>query len=415
MAIVSKERSIPTMTVVVPDSEIYRLSTGDFLSTLHNVPLDVASGFEHISYTNSTKQKSNWCRHLKRETIYTGDPLVSKRFDQPGSDVFYKYYGHHRYSVDSHSSAVTAAKTSLGVNLAEGVLGSGAQGYINDVAKRLRPDLTTVSVPNFLAELDDIKSLVKLWKKNISLAKNVAGLFLNYKFGWKPTIGDVQAMVSSVTGFQQKLAEFERSLDVLFKRRTIVERRSLRGSGSFAWGPASGTCKWSITMTSELSAGIAWRPQPLAVMSNFEKNLRGLLDTLGFQLNPRIIWDEIPFSFVVDWFFGVGAWLENFSIDTLELPIKYVDSYLQYKEVIRIESSVLTDVGSTSIIPHDSPTPSMITSETYFQRMPIFPDFATLEGLGWKVPTNNQKLLLVSLATVLTPSLGIRLGKTKLI
>lgn len=135
-------------------------------------------------------------------------------------------------------------------------------------------------------------------------------------------------------------------------------------------------------------------------MANFEKVLRVLLDSLGFELNPKIIWDAIPFTFVIDWFFGVGSWLERFKIDTLELPIVYVDSALHYREDLRIESNCRFDVNSTQNKP-STRSAGWTTVEKFYNRMPIFPDYATLSGLGWKNPTRNQWSLLVSLGTVL--------------
>jgi len=37
--------------------------------------------------------------------------------------------------------------------------------------------------------------------------------------------------------------------------------------------------------------------------------LLGMLDALGVNLNPAIIWNAIPWSFVVDWVIGVSRWL----------------------------------------------------------------------------------------------------------
>jgi hypothetical protein len=39
----------------------------------------------------------------------------------------------------------------------------------------------------------------------------------------------------------------------------------------------------------------------------------GLADYLGLQLSPQVIWNAIPFSFVVDWVLGIGPWLSQFT------------------------------------------------------------------------------------------------------
>jgi hypothetical protein len=43
-----------------------------------------------------------------------------------------------------------------------------------------------------------------------------------------------------------------------------------------------------------------------------------LLDSIGVNLNPAIIWNAIPWSFVIDWVIGVSRWLDQFKIRAFE-------------------------------------------------------------------------------------------------
>jgi hypothetical protein len=51
--------------------------------------------------------------------------------------------------------------------------------------------------------------------------------------------------------------------------------------------------------------------------SRREAQIRGHLDSLGVNLNPAIIWNAIPWSFVVDWVIGVSQWLNNNRISNM--------------------------------------------------------------------------------------------------
>jgi hypothetical protein len=133
-------------------------------------------------------------------------------------------------------------------------------------------------------------------------------------------------------------------------------------------------------------------------MKPFEKSLRAVLDTIGFELNPRIIWDALPFTFVLDWFFDVGSFLGNFKIDTLELPIEYVDSAVSYKEVFRCVSEY--HEASAIWYPRID-CPAWVTVEEYFHRVPIFADYYTLCQLSGRIPKVGQLHLLFDLAVVL--------------
>ncbi len=126
--------------------------------------------------------------------------------------------------------------------------------------------------------------------------------------------------------------------------------------------------------------------------------LAAYLDALGFELNPRIIWDAVPFTFVLDWFFGIGSWLERHKYDTLELPFLWVDSYVQYKEAVQVESRLTLTHTNVSGAFNYSP---WVTSRQYFERVPAKPYEDVFQGAGWRVPTRGQAELLVSLATVL--------------
>jgi hypothetical protein len=54
--------------------------------------------------------------------------------------------------------------------------------------------------------------------------------------------------------------------------------------------------------------------------------LRGYLDTLGVRLDASIIWNAIPFSFIVDWFCNVSEFLSSRSVDNL-LAIVHMDAF----------------------------------------------------------------------------------------
>jgi hypothetical protein len=133
----------------------------------------------------------------------------------------------------------------------------------------------------------------------------------------------------------------------------------------------------------------------ITAMSDLEKMLRGALDSLGFELNPNIIWDAIPFSFVVDWFFDVGSICERFKFDTLELPIKLEDSYLQNKETMVIDCRTHNNGIAGQVPPSDYAGSHRV--EKFFQRVPAGPSYQIATDQGWKTPTRNQLGLALSL------------------
>jgi hypothetical protein len=61
----------------------------------------------------------------------------------------------------------------------------------------------------------------------------------------------------------------------------------------------------------------------------------GLADALGVNLNPSIIWNAIPWSFVVDWVINVSRWLDQFKVQNLE-PITVIHRYMWSTTVKRL-------------------------------------------------------------------------------
>lgn len=62
-------------------------------------------------------------------------------------------------------------------------------------------------------------------------------------------------------------------------------------------------------------------------LQNEHARLFTLLDSLGVNLNPRIIWNAIPWSFVVDWVINVNRWLDDRKILNME-PKVSISQYL---------------------------------------------------------------------------------------
>jgi len=157
---------------------------------------------------------------------------------------------------------------------------------------------------------------------------------------------------------------------------------------------------WTGQVARKVHAYMVYQPLPILAMSEIDITLRGLLTVAGVELNPGIIWDAIPFSFVVDWFSNVGDFLEQYRHKALELPINVLLTYLQYKEQVTVTSwtNFFSDVNQTV---KPGQTAATWSEQTFFHRLPMKPDYATFASLKAKWPTANQALLGVSLGAVL--------------
>lgn len=109
-----------------------------------------------------------------------------------------------------------------------------------------------------------------------------------------------------------------------------------------------------------------------------------LLDAIGINLNPAIIWNAIPWSFVIDWVFGVGRYLEQFQVKNME-PVIDIRQFLYS---IKRERKIYVDVGV-------SPTPCDIepvvnrqrfnlpvVTETAYGRWTDLPGLSSIQSSG---------------------------------
>jgi hypothetical protein len=51
-----------------------------------------------------------------------------------------------------------------------------------------------------------------------------------------------------------------------------------------------------------------------------------LLDALGVNLNPAIIWNALPWTFVVDWVVNISSWLDGFKVQNMK-PVTLIHDW----------------------------------------------------------------------------------------
>jgi hypothetical protein len=404
---IHKTTTIPTVQTAQPFGYKLYNSLGVLQSTGSSPgPETVFSGTADIVYTNRPKGsksiKSNFCIHRRTQTKYMAENNTFRiiRDLSPGhSGWYYEYYNGHHWSLVNHTLAVAAAKAAYGGISASPYVFANAQGWIDSASDRTKPDLNKFDVFNFSLQIDGVKGLYFAWDKCQSLVKNLANNFLAYKFGVAPDWGDARAVVSELLLFRKHLEQFQQMNGLIYQTTSLCLNEDVTHTGSVS-ATTYVDAKWNARYTRKATAYIAYRFEPLLALGTWDRDLRAVMSIMGVELNPRILWDAIPFSFVVDWFLNVGKVLSRFKIPALELPVSFADSFIQYKGELSIESVTTLDIGNPNATP---PTvwPSSVTLEKYFMRLPILPDPLALSGLGWRVPSKGQAILGLALGATL--------------
>jgi hypothetical protein len=75
----------------------------------------------------------------------------------------------------------------------------------------------------------------------------------------------------------------------------------------------------------------------IPVLGNGSDAVRAFMDDIGLNLNPSIIWNAIPWTFVIDWVVNVSSWLDQFKFRNIE-PITYIGEYCWSMHIRRVTS-----------------------------------------------------------------------------
>lgn len=214
------------------------------------------------------------------------------------------------------------------------------------------------SLPVFLFELGDLKGMLAdafgLLKR---LPRAVLDLFtrpfrtwskhwLSAVFGWIPFISDVRTIIAKCAALAQTIEQFLAQANT---RMTFHFGKSL-SPFTFcepSWHDAIVPMNFvhSANATSDTYEGHdvdlllhrkrhVIRPQYHATMefsyhlpelSMATSRLLAGLDVFGVNVSISDVWEVIPFSFVVDWFYSVQSWLQGFDFTNLSVEVRIYD------------------------------------------------------------------------------------------
>lgn len=271
-------------------------------------------------------------------------------------------------TLDSYSNLGAADPYDGGILTSESALGSEAYD-------RLRPKLSHADLSVFLYELKDTSRMlstsahffkdvfrtyaVATEMKNLSVSdkwlqnywadlkrqmpnnqtgRKAADNYLNHTFGWVPFVNDLLKINEAYQNQRQYIDQITKDNGAWIRRvRTLSDEHtettdSHSGlSQGIAWRPefdsmtsdmVSGTYsryrldRATIKHSRTWAAGsfTYYRPEFDKSLSDYESNWNEamrLLTLYGARINPYILWKVTPWTWLVDWFIGVGALIDR--------------------------------------------------------------------------------------------------------
>lgn len=308
-------------------------------------------------------------------------------------------------------------------------------GHASDAMEAMRPSLTSNnSLINFIIELKDFKrlgaDLVNLFKSRKAMeaqleslkrsrfiplfssrpwnskprttSQKVSNAWLEWKLAWQPFVSDVRKLVSGITSFEHDVRQFlqrEGKQQQRYWGKSIPSQHSaeiILATGSYVppelypmnnldtvwrW-----TLKETVTEDPRFHATMRYRYLLNDRLRSEAKTLNGFLDRLGINGNPAILWNAIPFSFIVDWFVDIGGYLNKLRVDNVQPVTEISDFCSSVKAERRLELVLrgeILETSSSAAVYSAVPEETVLTMlSSWYRREATLPHTSLTMGTG---------------------------------
>lgn len=295
------------------------------------------------------------------------------------------------------------------------------QGIAQQAAASTNPSTAHVSIPTFLGELKDLpgmlkgipdlvrgrgaafaKKLAQLKKDAAATPKLAANIHLAYKFGWKPFVSDLMAMLGFADATQKRIAVLARlaSGRSIKRRQVLPSQESYSDLGTLYTHTSGVTTKHhkEVFYRAESWVSVRWNvtPQGAADLPQTQEAMHRRARQLATGMTSyeafATAWELLPWSWMADWFWNIGAWLKA---NNNSVPV-HVTSVCWMRTSRAKGVFTLTDGPSLAgvVLSGDYRTEAVMK-----RRIPINPLLVTLPPLLPSLPalSNGQWAVLASI------------------
>jgi len=275
---------------------------------------------------------------------------------------------------------------------------------------------TKTSVINFIIELLELKPIFKKLasipkhiregtltkavsgkslsrRSPINAAKGGAKGFLAVEFQWLPFISDIYAFITAMDTVTKRINFLIKTKKEETTVRFVKEDCAVRaetGTEIIVYDDSSDV-RQSIWLTDYQCDFIStWKLyQDLEGLDDVWAGLRGLFVDLGVNNPAKIVWNAIPFSFLVDWVAPVSQWLEKAAAQPFYGVWKTYDVTSSVNEKYTFENRFVAKHGGTN-------GPEFKAVVQQYRRLNYLP--LSLGAIDFSQLTDTQQKLALALA-----------------
>jgi len=286
------------------------------------------------------------------------------------------------------------------------------------------------SLINFAIELKDFRRLAQAFVNRRGLLAEILGAdlkkigrrplaelssaYLNYSFNWKPFVSDLQVIMRQLANTGQRLRDiWDRQGIPQTRHYTRIIDTSLNSDWSgFAAAQFVANdgdtdlvlrdrTQWAIEPVYHATMRFTYQaPGALGLLNKID----AWTDAFGLRLDASIIWNAIPFSFIIDWVIDVSGFLRRFASNNLGLQVTVEDfcSSVKYKAVgeryVQIAKNGFPATEANRLY-YGTPLQIAVGSNAYYERRVGIPNlYSALKtsGLSTKEASLGAALLFAS-------------------
>jgi len=311
--------------------------------------------------------------YVVKETLsHTGGSVLVVYFDSGGT---YKMYGAIPGPTRLPLYAAWAAGLQPWSQRRAELDAQFATGY-----KRTRPGNPVASVGQFLIELKDLpavpfkralqggtafRHIPRIALKELLDFRNLGSEYLNIVFGWKPFVSDLRKMYNLWHEVDKRMAQIIRENGKNIRRRSgIANEKSVVSQSSGLYqapfyncrgAPPNwtvGSTQWSITETAERRSWYAGSFRYyIPDVSSSEWNRRARYALFGASPTPELLWEVLPWSWLIDWFSNVGDVVSNASDNAVDNLTSNYGFVMETIDSTRIYQADVKSKGLTACMP----------------------------------------------------------------
>lgn len=171
-----------------------------------------------------------------------------------------------------------------------------------------------LSLGNFLLELDDMAAIIPKLEKTLS--KTIASAFLNYNFNWKPLIKDLGALFNICASVSSRIEYLKKTRGKPVRINFLKRDLNVTAPSPYLkdFGPGGVMFEFAVADFKTEYRASSWLSQNLTHLDDFYGLLRAYMGKTGLNNPLKIVWNAIPFSFVLDWIVPVSSYLNKWKI-----------------------------------------------------------------------------------------------------